>query len=283
MEFKYLSTVVLPQAPSFNYDELKTELETKCSEYATLVYTDDQIKEAKADRATLNKLKKALNDERIAQEKGWNAPFIEFKSKVNELIGIIDSSVQNIDKQVKGYEKKEFETKKNSLKESFEKMEGRPDWLTFDRVFDDSHAKKSASIKTILEHYAARIEIVNRCMKTLEELPEYSLEAILVYKETMELEKAMAEVTRRKNIDAMRKAQEEEGQKEAERRKAEEEARKAQLPPTPQSEPRTPVEPAQAQPKIYHVRFETDLTMEQATQLRTFCDSIGITLTQIKE
>ena len=50
---------------------MKQELTEKVSMYETLVYTDDQIKEAKADKAQLNKLKKALNDERIRIEKEY--------------------------------------------------------------------------------------------------------------------------------------------------------------------------------------------------------------------
>lgn len=61
----------LPEKILFNYEELKRELTEKVSHYETLVYTDDQIKEAKADKAALNKLKKALNDERIRREREY--------------------------------------------------------------------------------------------------------------------------------------------------------------------------------------------------------------------
>ena len=47
----------------FNYEELRAEITQKTEIYKTLVYTDENIKSAKADKATLNKLKKALNDE----------------------------------------------------------------------------------------------------------------------------------------------------------------------------------------------------------------------------
>ena len=40
----------LPDALSFNFEELKMELEEKVKHYETLVYSDQQIKEAKADR-----------------------------------------------------------------------------------------------------------------------------------------------------------------------------------------------------------------------------------------
>ncbi len=53
----------------FNYEELKTQIATKLENYKNLVYTEDNIKEAKADRANLNKLAKALNDEKIRIKK----------------------------------------------------------------------------------------------------------------------------------------------------------------------------------------------------------------------
>ena len=68
MELK-MNEYQLPEQILFNYEELKAELTEKVQHYETLVYTDDQIKEAKADRAALNKLKKALSDERIRREK----------------------------------------------------------------------------------------------------------------------------------------------------------------------------------------------------------------------
>ena len=50
-----VNEVTIPEKISFNYEELKAELTEKVAFYETLVYTDDQVKDAKADRATLNK------------------------------------------------------------------------------------------------------------------------------------------------------------------------------------------------------------------------------------
>jgi len=49
---------------NFNYDELKQELAVRLDKYRNLVYSEDSIKEAKADRATLNKFKKAIEERR---------------------------------------------------------------------------------------------------------------------------------------------------------------------------------------------------------------------------
>ena len=101
-----INEVTTPEQITFNYDELKQELTEKMAFYETLVYTDEQVKDAKADRASLNKLKKALNDERLRQEREYMKPFDTFKAQINEIIGIIDKPVALIDKQVKDFEEK---------------------------------------------------------------------------------------------------------------------------------------------------------------------------------
>jgi hypothetical protein len=58
-----------PQAILFNYAELKQEIQQVADQYAEIAYTENQLKEAKADKARLTKFKKALNDERIRLER----------------------------------------------------------------------------------------------------------------------------------------------------------------------------------------------------------------------
>ena len=82
MELK-VNEVALPEKITFNYEELKEELQEKAHTYEVIVYDEEQIKEAKADRAKLNNLKKTLNDERIRREKEYMIPFNDFKAKIN--------------------------------------------------------------------------------------------------------------------------------------------------------------------------------------------------------
>ena len=135
MELK-INDYQLPEAIKWNYREIKQELEEKVSMYANLVYTDDQIKLAKADRAKLNKLKTALNDERIRREKEYLEPFNEFKAQVKDLVTIIDKPVALIDKQIKAYEEQKKEEKKVELEKIFEALE-KPEWLKFEQLFTD--------------------------------------------------------------------------------------------------------------------------------------------------
>lgn len=81
-----VNEVAIPEKISFNYEELKAELTEKVAFYETLVYTDDQVKDAKADRATLNKLKKTLNDERIRREKSICSHSMNLKHRLMRLL-----------------------------------------------------------------------------------------------------------------------------------------------------------------------------------------------------
>ena len=105
----------LPQAIIFNFDEIKKELSLALKKYQNLVVTEDAITEAKATRADLNRLKKAINDGRIQVGKQWNKPYDEFKKKCDELIGMIDDPTAEIDKQIKEFEEFQKAEKKADL------------------------------------------------------------------------------------------------------------------------------------------------------------------------
>lgn len=278
MEFKYLSEVVLPQAPVFNYDDLKAELEQKCKEYENLVYTEDQIKVAKEDKAKLNKLKAALNNERIQRQKEWNAPFAEFKAKVDDLISIIDKPVAMIDKQVKEYDKQQEDLKREKTKELWDGLEGKPDWLKLDDCFSNGWLLKSCSMPKVKACMEEIIATSSRDIATLEQLPEYSFEAIAAYKKNRKLDEAIAEATKLTNLRKMKEAQEEE-----QRKKAAEEVEKRQV----ERPAEVPVEPApvaqtvEENATVYHMVFECDININQALKLRAFCDSIGVELKKV--
>lgn len=278
MEFKYLSEVVLPQAPAFNYDDLKAELEQKCKEYENLVYTEDQIKMAKEDKAKLNKLKAALNNERIQRQKEWNAPFAEFKSKVDDLISIIDKPVAMIDKQVKEYDKQQEEIKREKIRELWDGLEGKPDWLKLDDCFSNGWLLKSCSMSKIKGCMEEIIATSNRDIATLEQLPEYNFEAVVAYKKNRKLDEAIAEATKLTNLRKMKEAQEEERRKKAAEETTQKQAEQAAK---DSAEPVPVAQTVEENATVYHMVFECDININQALKLRAFCDSIGVELKKV--
>lgn len=278
MELK-VNEVVIPDSIQFNYEELKQELTEKVGMYETMVYTDDQIKEAKSDKANLNKLKKALNDERIRREKEYMKPFNEFKARINEIIAIIDKPVAVIDKQVKAFDEKKRQDKMEAIKKLYEESE-HPEWLELEQIFNERWLLASVSMRQVQDGIEGWLNEINSNLGILAELPEYSFEAIEMYKSSLDVKKAISEGKRLAEIQK-RKEEQERLQKEAEERaeaKAREELVEAHMPePEPAQKVTTePVEQSQ------WISFRALLTVPQAFKLKRFFEENKIEFQPIK-
>ncbi len=136
----------------FNYEDVKNWVTQKAKEYKSLIYTEETITEAKTDRATLNKLAKAINDEKIRVKKEVLKPFEDFESKCKELQGIIVDASNSIDTQVKAFEEKEQNEKKEKIKEIFDSYVGiYKNVINFDMIFNQKWLNKSYTMKKITE------------------------------------------------------------------------------------------------------------------------------------
>lgn len=281
-----VNEVTIPEKIDFNYEELKAELTSKVSFYETLVYTDDQVKDAKADRATLNKLKKTLNDERIRREKEYMQPFDKFKAQVNEIIGIIDKPIAVIDKQVKEFEDQKKAKKQKDIEELFASI-GFQSFVTLEKIWDSKWLNASVSMKSIEEQMRSRMYQIGDDVLTLHNLPEFGFEATEVYKQTLDINKAIKEAQRMTEI-AKAKTEAEAKKKAAEEARKAEEERKAKeikeeqtviAPAEPNEQAVTPsesVQSADSTPERMLVRFEVLLTMEDAYALKEFFKSRNI-------
>ena len=67
-------SVDLPQEIE-NLEQLKAELTPRLEKYNNLVVTEDSIKAAKDDKANLNKLRKAIEEQRISIKKQYLEPY----------------------------------------------------------------------------------------------------------------------------------------------------------------------------------------------------------------
>ena len=187
-----VNTPTFPEVIEFNFEELKTEITERASAYVNLVYTEGQIQEAKKDRAALNKFVKALSDERIKVKKECLKPYEDFEAKIKELDGIVSAAIQNIDSQIKAVEEQEKAEKLERIKELWETIE-HPAEMTFDHVYEGKFMNKSCSMATIKQYLENAVERFNSDLAALQNLPEFSFEAIEVYKQTLDMHKAISE------------------------------------------------------------------------------------------
>ena len=217
----------LPAEIQFNFEEIKLEISEKLKKFENLVYTDDQVKDAKSDRASLNKLKKALQDEKTRRKKEYLKPFEDFENKINEIIKLIDAPVSLIDKQVKEFEEKKKADKRIEIGSFWENTE-HPKWLTLARIFDERWLNATYTMKQIQADINGWINRINSEIETLQQLEDFSFEAIETYKRSLDINQALAEgkrlsdIQKRKEEEARRKAELLEAQKQAEALIAEE-------------------------------------------------------------
>lgn len=277
-----------PASIEFNFDELKSELEERVKHYETIVYNDDQIKAAKADVAQLRKLKKAINDERIRQEREYMKPFEDFKSKIAEILKVIDRPVNLIDKQIKDYEAEQDRKKLEEIMAYFTACD-KPEWLRYQQIASDKWLNASTSLKSIYAAIDFRLAEIKKDLETLSNLTENAFEAVETYKSTLSVTEAVLAAQRATEM-AKRKA-------EAERARAEQQAaieraaKESNKPSFPEEEPanahylerveRAEAEKAEDEKTAEWVSFRCRLTVETATKLKTFFEENEIEFEKI--
>lgn len=134
----------------FNYEELKTNLIVSLEKYKNLVYTDENIKEAKADRALLNKVSTAINDEKKRIKNILLEPYADFEEKCKELMGMVNEVSTGIDTQVKVFEQKQKDEKlKEIMNYWIENVGEYNDLIDFDLVFEERWLNSSYSMKKV--------------------------------------------------------------------------------------------------------------------------------------
>ena len=122
----------------FNFEQLKQEITTKVENYKHIVYSEDNIKEAKTDRANFNKLAKALNDEKIRVKNIVLEPYLPFEKQCNELIDLVKEASTHADTQIKSYEQQIKDEKLKQIMNFFlENVGDYADLINFDDIYNE--------------------------------------------------------------------------------------------------------------------------------------------------
>ena len=183
------------KAIEWNYDELKAELVKKLEQYKGLVYTEEQIKEAKADRAKLNALATAIDDKRKQIKKQCLQPYEQFEAQIKDLLAVIKEPVALIDSQIKGYEEEKKQKKLEEVKALFERVKDAAgeelEFVGFEQIFEDKFLNASLSLKMVETVISNKFNSIKCNLKTIADLKEYSFEATEVYKETLNINEAL--------------------------------------------------------------------------------------------
>ena len=275
----------LPQEIA-NLEALKAELAPKLEYYNNLVVTADSIKAAKNDKANLNKLKTAIEDQRKAAKRQYLEPYNILEAQCKEVTALIDAPIQAIDKQLKVFDEIEKNEKFTELNSAFAAFEA-PDWITINDVLNPKWENKTQKADALKTEMKANIDKLLSDYAQLEKLYEnfpHLLAILDMFKNEKDFSQTMVyakkleyEYNREQELKAqlLKVAQEAQNEPEA--------AAPANDVITPEPEQTAaPVESEQAQ-KIIIGRFEVAGTAEQIKALGNFMKSNGIKFSIIKD
>ena len=225
MEFRLINPTEdnFLRAIKWNKEELEAAVRHKIAAYQNVVYTEDNMKQAKVDRAELNKLTKAIEERRKMVKKIINEPYDAFEAELKEILALIQEPVGIIDRQVKAFEDQQKEEKKKIIQKSYEEAIGDlAEVLPFEKVFDSRYLNQTYKLATAQAEVKAKVEKVRTDLETIDSLEsKYKLNAKDVYIKTLDLSKALAENKRLSDLEEKLEAEK--------RRKAEEEAERKRL------------------------------------------------------
>lgn len=221
--------IISPQENGFvqeiewNNEELKTAIAKKMEDYKGLVFTEETIADGKKDRADLNKLRGAIDNERKRIKKMCMEPYDKFEKEVKEVLGLVDEQINAIDVQIKEVEQIKREEKRKTVQELFESI-GFQKFVTLEMIWDEKWLNASVSLSKVENQMKETMYRIGEDVGTIIRLPEFNFEAMEVYKKTLDLTQAikkgqeLADIQKRKEEALARQKAEEE------RRKAEEAA-----------------------------------------------------------
>lgn len=147
--------------------QIRSIVKEKMKVYECITYTEDDIKEAKADRAMINKSSKALNDTRIELEKIYMQPFNKFKDVVKDTCAMLDLTSNNIDLQIKKFEQEEKDAKMKQIRDYFD--EHNEYLINFDRCFKSNWLNKNKGIAIVRAEINELFEVVAADFEKLKE------------------------------------------------------------------------------------------------------------------
>lgn len=183
------------EAIKFNYEELKGGLTASLEKYQNLVYTPENIKEAKDDRATLNALKKSLNDEKIKIKKEFMVPYDDFEAKIKELIELVDKPASEIDKQVKVFEEQEKAKKREAIKTIYsENIGAYAELISLEKLYDPRWENKTYKETDIKKEIQDVVKKADNDLKVIMDLKsEFEFQIKDTYFKTLDLGQALIE------------------------------------------------------------------------------------------
>ena len=274
-----------------NLNELEAYVDESLAKYQGLVYTDDQIKDAKTDRKNLNKLSEAINNWRIRQEREFNEPFAAVKEQCNRIVDRIEETSGKISSQVKAYEQSKKEQKKQQIAAYWDEIKLHD--IPLEKIFDERWLNTTFSEKDWKAALNQRKERITADLASFANYADARMCEFMITEYMKTLDVQMCLDRWNEQVEAERRAEEAKARAEAIRLAREEETRRRaemaaqraaeESRPAPQEDPAPQAAP-DPRDFLYSPTFKMiDLTYDQAMDLTNYFKNNGLKFMSISK
>lgn len=211
-----------PELPAIRWNEAEVQqnLTEMLAAYTGRVYTPDTIKDAKADRAAVNKLDKQLSDAARSAKAFYMKPLEEFLQSTKQMQTRCKAVSGAIDQQVKAVEEAERQDKADALRAVYVDCIGElREMIPFDRLLVPQWLNKTYDLAKASRELRKSVETRREELRLIRENCGEDAEACTTeYLRELNLNAALVEHSRQNARDAQRRAEAE--RQAAERAKA---------------------------------------------------------------
>ena len=192
-----------------NMKEVKGYVEELNNYYKNINFTEETMKEAKDEKAKVNKFKTQVADYRKNIVAEYNKPIKTFEETARETEKLLTETYNTINKQVSSYEDEQKRKKEQQIKDYFEeyKTANNIDFVTYEQT--KINVTLTASKKSLKEQAKVFIDKIKDDLQLIE-TQECKEEILVEYKQNLNVSRAIQEVANRhKLLEEERKRQEE--------------------------------------------------------------------------
>lgn len=217
-----------PGVIELNFDEIEKALDEKLAEYRGAVFTEESKSVAKKEVASLRKFKSKFEDARKIVKREWMKPYDEFETRMKRLTAKIDEPIDLINSQIEEFERQRKEQRRARIKEIYQELIGdMAEYCDLGRIYDPKWENATTTEKMIKESITAAVDGARAAVSTITGMQSEAVEKALgIYKESMDMAKAIGYINNYEQQKAETMKREEARRKEEEElRRKEEEAR----------------------------------------------------------
>lgn len=192
-----------------NMKEVKGYVEELNNYYKSVTFTEETLKQAKEEKAKVNKFKAEVADYRKKITAEYNKPIKVFEDTAKETEKLLSETYNTINQQVAVFEEEQKRQKEQEIKEYFEeyKTANEIDFVNYEQA--QINVTLTASVKSLKEQAKAFIDRIMDDLRLIE-TQECKEEILVEYKQNLNVSKSIQEVANRhKLLEEEKKKQEE--------------------------------------------------------------------------